>query len=1752
MRIQHFEVIGFGPFQARTVVEFPAAGLSVVLGPNESGKSMLVSAIFGTIFGLSAEEVERFRGWYGPAEYEGRVRLQLDDRDVEIIRYFDTQVAEIWDLTPTRRCLFSGDAHPGSKDTTYFVELGKLLGFHDAEIATGTTFVTHRDVHTRVSDKLRQMISGSKRADYDKILGELRARYGRLTRQGSGPEGLIERLEAELSRLQDARQQVEEALRTSFRLQGEIRTVEEQVATIESQVEEEARALEGLNVLEGLLREERALEERVAQVQAAEATVRQLQQDLAYAIDRVATEHAPLLPLQPTFLEDVHMLGEARREEARVQKELDAEKTRRAELQSQLKKVSEELTTSYGAFTDLPQDFPEKLSLFAARERELDALTAELGAVEKRIHDIDTEIRERHARFVGFEDDYVDELRALEQTESDWRHTLSDLEEQRARRQATEAEIHTLEARLAGEFLPYRNVADDFPSRLRNWHTWWEGYTTRKAQVDRMRDEADELEGDIRREHSNLIEAPPGYGDALRAWRGLRERLQADVPRLEKERETLQRLHQERLEASADIDRRYAALKDQVRPDFPEKLRELRRVKEEFVNKKRLLEEARERLTMAEDVLLNRHGRFLEKESDWGARLEEHRKSIERWQGTLDRLDREEEQHQELRRELDQLSALALEESEVYEGVSDSFPELLREYSRLKPEVDAREKQIADLKDQIHQLEELALREYSEFFGVGDDFAERIVQYRTDRDTMQGMATDIAAAQEEARTHQQRLMALDAALLEQFPHFKEAPVALDRILGAMARHQAELNELEQELNEALLHLSQLNADNKGRGRKTASLSMLIGGSSQAQRVKDIAFQEGRIAGLRAQMEEVEREFEEGRLQLGTLAERGNLEQLQAEFGAYQKMQAERNAVAAQYESAEAAARKLQEASTQLDDKLTRQRELLELASEADTVAMLGRYKDYQAHMARLTASRKVLKSHSVPVKGEDGRLTTELERNQKRLTELATALGTFAARFSGDTGGYDEVVRTLIEGFRTYKRRKQETEKLKARLSNLPADKERVSARAEAEEQLARERSQLELGPHESLDALIESWHDYEKLLGRIEAEEAIIRSHEQEMVEGGPAPVSRLHWLSTRMEALGAELGELAAAPDMDALIDDVNAYLALLYKIQRIDDTLSHLPPLAEVEQSLAAIEEDRRTALAALGLAPDATPDIDVMESTWKRFQKAWHKLENKREAVNALLETDEEGRSILDRMQAKLDDLAAGLGEFTGLSDLTDTLAGHEAFLSVRHRVKELRDVLEAMAQEPTLDNARRDILDRMVEERHRLGLGDDEAPAPVIGRFAEYQQLVQARRTEAEVRTRILSTVSTGDRSDQPAEAVLAELQQQLEQLRESLGGFEEAGEEADEVIAQFREAEQLKREMALLRTQLAALRTPTQVEEAAEAAREPVAALERKLRAVGDLSDVEALRARFRVFEELQQSITTTRRALEQHPTLEALAATEEGLAATVQEAQDRISTLLSERPTLNRWFEKYSNRFEELRPALTHTLDRLRENASVLELALEKTRATWRQHTQLTSGARGNLSVLDEQIERRQKDLSRSRIQRDGLKLAIDMLDGIVKDTQGALVGSLQIRAQEILRDLTQGRYSEMLLEGTQLEPVLKTPQGATIRGEALTGGLRDLLFFALRAAMAQEMAGNVRLPFILDDPFLQLDRTRLQNARDYLKALAERTQVILFSHDERCRDWGSVALELGPQAAESVQRDGEPTRTASTVSTG
>jgi uncharacterized protein YhaN len=116
---------------------------------------------------------------------------------------------------------------------------------------------------------------------------------------------------------------------------------------------------------------------------------------------------------------------------------------------------------------------------------------------------------------------------------------------------------------------------------------------------------------------------------------------------------------------------------------------------------------------------------------------------------------------------------------------------------------------------------------------------------------------------------------------------------------------------------------------------------------------------------------------------------------------------------------------------------------------------------------------------------------------------------------------------------------------------------------------------------------------------------------------------------------------------------------------------------------------------------------------------------------------------------------------------------------------------------------------------------------------------------------------------------------------------------------------------------------------------------------------------------------------------------------------------------------------------------------------------------------------------------------------------------------------GPILTRASDLFRRLTLGAFAALRAgfddkDQAVLRCVRKDAREAAI--EALSDGTRDQLFLALRLATLERYAEtNEPMPLIVDDILVHFDDDRARATLEVLSEVAERTQILFFTHHAR-----------------------------------
>jgi len=163
---------------------------------------------------------------------------------------------------------------------------------------------------------------------------------------------------------------------------------------------------------------------------------------------------------------------------------------------------------------------------------------------------------------------------------------------------------------------------------------------------------------------------------------------------------------------------------------------------------------------------------------------------------------------------------------------------------------------------------------------------------------------------------------------------------------------------------------------------------------------------------------------------------------------------------------------------------------------------------------------------------------------------------------------------------------------------------------------------------------------------------------------------------------------------------------------------------------------------------------------------------------------------------------------------------------------------------------------------------------------------------------------------------------------------------------------------------------------------------------------------------------------------------------------------------------------------------------------------------------------------ALEEEIAEMDAELERLKLTREAYLIAIKLLDEAISEFRASHLERIEQKTSVYLEQITGEKCRVQLDEN--LKPLGIEREQQFLRLEQLSQGTRDQLYFVLRLAAVEEVCGEVRLPILLDDPFVNFDADRLQATLHMLDAVSNSHQIVLLAHDRRYADWRKPAHVL------------------------
>lgn len=236
-------------------------------------------------------------------------------------------------------------------------------------------------------------------------------------------------------------------------------------------------------------------------------------------------------------------------------------------------------------------------------------------------------------------------------------------------------------------------------------------------------------------------------------------------------------------------------------------------------------------------------------------------------------------------------------------------------------------------------------------------------------------------------------------------------------------------------------------------------------------------------------------------------------------------------------------------------------------------------------------------------------------------------------------------------------------------------------------------------------------------------------------------------------------------------------------------------------------------------------------------------------------------------------------------------------------------------------------------------------------------------------------------------------------------------------------------------------------------------------------------------------------------------------------------DAANRAGAILKEWQTLVKnhpglpspGIDKKTFELEEYYKNLNETIDNLQNRLQELE---KEEQNYLRQQALLEGKQVINVARVSEMIEIKEKELERLELEASALALAYHELLKAAKEYS-------QNYRQELA--LTVTRYFNLFTGFDNRKvtisedfQVIIYEDGKNLSIDQLSRGTQDQLYIALRLGIGDLLSGNLSLPFIFDDTFINCDYKRRERIKEILQSIATRRQIILLSHDSFFSTWG------------------------------
>ncbi len=239
---------------------------------------------------------------------------------------------------------------------------------------------------------------------------------------------------------------------------------------------------------------------------------------------------------------------------------------------------------------------------------------------------------------------------------------------------------------------------------------------------------------------------------------------------------------------------------------------------------------------------------------------------------------------------------------------------------------------------------------------------------------------------------------------------------------------------------------------------------------------------------------------------------------------------------------------------------------------------------------------------------------------------------------------------------------------------------------------------------------------------------------------------------------------------------------------------------------------------------------------------------------------------------------------------------------------------------------------------------------------------------------------------------------------------------------------------------------------------------------------------------------------------------------------------EERLRALAVERAALDQRLETPEMVTAQLSP------ERLARVSGDLERKQQRREELLRQRTEAETLLRTagydaeDLAAVREQIAEAERRRARLRRRERVMTILLETLRQARKETLLAATDVLEPTIGELLQRLTLGRYARVSVNRETLEPVAFSPDkgGAADQPTDLSLATREQLYLAARLALTRLLWPKEGPPILLDDPLVNFDASRHQEALRLLVEFGRNRQILLFTCSEPWAESSDCVIDL------------------------